>query len=161
MSAWGQVLAHLNVHTHPSGMALWRGVCVTLGLRGESPLGGATVVGSLLGRAVSGDHPRRGSFSTPAHWHAPAVCNLALSGTARKRYLLVPWSVARSYGMDEHSAGLLHAEDVLVRIGGRASECCTPQHVRTARMRMWPVQHMRTARMCSTCEQHGMRMARC
>lgn len=51
------------------------------------------------------------------------VCNLALIGTARKRYLLVPWHVAVACGMDEDSRNLVHAEDVLARLGARAGEC--------------------------------------
>ena len=118
------VLANLDREAHPAGVALWHGVCTTLGLRGESPLGGATVVASHLGGVSSGSHPRRGSFSTRCHWHVPSVCNLALLGTARKRYLLVPWRIAVECGMDEDpSRSLVHAEEVLARLGSRAAEC--------------------------------------
>ena len=99
---------------HPNGRAIWCGVCEMLGMHGDSP-DGATVVGSLMAAS--------GRYRTPLHWHVPAVCNLALGGTAVKHYLLIPFEVADELDLVEGNHSSLSREALLARLGPHAANC--------------------------------------
>jgi hypothetical protein len=106
-------LAQLSA-CHTAGTSIWRGVCKTLGVCGDSPIG-ATVVGSL----VSGS----GSYRAMLHWHAPPTCNVALGGCAVKDYLLIPFTVALACGLTEGDHRLLTWDAVLTALGPCAADC--------------------------------------
>ena len=108
-------LAQLDA-PHTSGAVIWRGVCETLGVCGDSPIG-ATVIGSLVSAS--------GVFRTPLHWHVPPVCNIALGGCAEKDYLLIPFEVASDCGLTEGDHRLLTWDAILTALGPRAPDCWT------------------------------------
>lgn len=108
-------LAQLDAH-HTAGTAIWHGVCKTLGVCGDSPIG-ATIIGSLVSAS--------GEFRTPLHWHAPPVCNIALGGCAEKDYLLIPFEVASDCGLAEGDNRLLNWDALLAALGPRAADCWT------------------------------------
>lgn len=117
LDASESVLAQAAPDTYPSGALIWEGVCKTLGVCGASPLGGATVVGSIVAAT--------GSYVTRLHSHVPAVCKLALAGSAQKEVVLIPWEIAGACGINEMSpplAGWTKAS-LLARLGNRALEC--------------------------------------
>ena len=111
------MLAQACPINYPSGARIWKGACVTVGVCGESPLGGATVVGSIVAGAAS--------YRAPLHSHVPAVLKLALCGSARKRLVLIPWKVAEECGIDEMRPppSGFNEDCLLGLLGSRANEC--------------------------------------